>query len=145
VARIRNPNLYEALGGKSACRRLAVAFYARVERDPLLRPLFPGKSFTCAIEEFAAFLAQFLGGPSEDSQRRWWLSLRESHLRFQIGDRERKAWLAHMAGAFDDVHVAEPLRGAFLHFFERSSAHVVNQGAAAAMDGKKASLEESVG
>jgi len=31
------------------------------------------------------------GGPSEDSQRRWWLSLRESHLRFKIGDRERKA------------------------------------------------------
>jgi truncated hemoglobin YjbI len=114
-----------------------VAFYARVERDPVLRPLFPGKSFTCAIEEFSAFLAQFLGGPSEDSQRRWWLSLRESHLRFHIGDRERKAWLANMAEAFDDVDVAEPLRGEFLRFFERSSAHVVNQGAAAAIDRKK--------
>ena len=114
-----------------------MAFYARVERDPLLRPLFPGKSFTCAIEEFAAFLAQFLGGPSEDSQRRWWLSLRESHLRFQIGDKERKSWLASMARAFDDVHVAEPLRGEFLRFFERSSAHVVNQRKAAAIDRKK--------
>jgi truncated hemoglobin YjbI len=137
VARIRNSSLYEALGGKAGSRRLAVAFYARVERDPLLRPLFPGKSFTCAIEEFAAFLAQFLGGPTEDSQRRWWLSLRESHLRFQIGDRERKAWLANMAGAFDDVHVAEPLRSELLRFFERSSAHVVNQGGAAAIDREK--------
>ena len=137
MASIRNPNLYETLGGKSACRSLAVAFYARVERDPLLRPLFPGKTFTCAIEEFSAFLAQFLGGPSEASQRRWWLSLRESHRRFQIGDRERKAWLANMAAAFDDVHVAEPLRGEFLRFFERSSAHVVNHGTAGAMDGKK--------
>ncbi|MDQ6699019.1 MAG: hypothetical protein M3Z36_02390, partial [Acidobacteriota bacterium] len=134
---MRNPNLYEALGGKAGCRRLAVAFYARVARDPLLRPLFPGKSFTCAIEEFAAFLAQFLGGPSEDSQRRWWLSLRESHLRFQIGDRERKAWLANMAEAFDDVHVAEPVRTELLRFFERSSIHVVNHGAAAAVDGAK--------
>src|SRR5438876_299561 len=137
MARIRNPNLYDALGGKSACRRLAVAFYARVERDPLLRPLFPGKSFTCAIEAFAAFLAQFLGGPSEDSQRRWWLSLRESHLRFQIGDRERKAWLANMAGAFDDVHVEEPLRREFLRLFEQSSAHVVNQCGTAAIDREK--------
>jgi len=137
MARIRNPNLYDALGGKSACRRLAVAFYARVERDPLHRPLFPGKSFTCAIEAFAAFLALFLGGPSEDSQRRWWLSLRQSYLRFQISDRERKAWLANMAGAFDDVHVEEPLRREFLRFFERSSAYVVNQGAAAAIDRKK--------
>lgn len=134
MATTRNPSLYEALGGKVGCRRLAVAFYARVERDPLLRPLFPGKSFTCAIEEFAAFLAQFLGGPSEDSQRRWWLGLRESHLRFEIGDRERKAWLANMAGALDDVHVAEPPRSELLSFFERSSAHVVNQGGAAAID-----------
>jgi len=133
VAGIRNSNLYEALGGKAGSRRLAVAFYGRVERDPLLRPLFPGKSFTCAIEEFAAFLAQFLGGPSEDSQRRWWLSLRESHLRFQIGAKERTAWLANMARAFDDVHLAEPLRSELLRFFERSSAHVVNQGGAAAI------------
>jgi hemoglobin len=116
---------------------LAVAFYARVERDPLLRPLFPGQSFTCAIEEFAAFLAQFLGGPSEDSQRRWWLSLRESHLRFQIGERERRAWLANMATAFDDVHVQEPLRSELLRFFEQSSAHVVNQGGAAAINREK--------
>jgi truncated hemoglobin YjbI len=84
---------------------LAVAFYTRVDRDPILRPLFPGKSLTCAIEEFAAFLAQFLGGPSEDSQCRWWLSLRESHLRFKIGARERTAWLANMAAAFPDAPV----------------------------------------
>lgn len=134
---MRNLSLYEALGGKAGCRRLAVAFYARVKRDPILRPLFPGKSFTCAIEEFAAFLAQFLGGPSEDSQRRWWLSLRESHLRFQIGFRERKAWLANMAAAFDDVHFAEPLRTELLRFFELSSAHIVNQGGAAAINGEK--------
>jgi truncated hemoglobin YjbI len=104
-----------------------VAFYARVARDPVLRPLFPGKSFTCAIEEFSAFLAQFLGGPSDDSQRRWWLSLRESHRRFQIGAPERKAWLANMAEALDDVHIDEPLRDDLLRFFQHSSAHVVNQ------------------
>src|SRR6266852_1534523 len=103
-------DLYQVIGGTTTCRKLSVAFYSRVKGDPLLSPFFPGKTLTCAIEEFAAFLTQFLGGPSEDSQRRWWLSLRESHLRFQIGDRERKAWLANMAGAFDDVYVAGPLR-----------------------------------
>lgn len=64
-------DLYRDIGGNGVCRRLAVAFYARVERDSVLRPLFPGKSFRCAIEEFTAFLAQFLGGPSKDSQFRW--------------------------------------------------------------------------
>jgi hemoglobin len=72
-------DLYKAVGGRGVCRQLSEAFYARVKRDPVLRPLFPGKSMRCAMNAFAAFLAQFLGGPAEDAQARWWLSLRESH------------------------------------------------------------------
>src|SRR6516165_3210973 len=36
--------LLEALGGEEGCRRLFAAFYARVGKDPVLRPFFPGKS-----------------------------------------------------------------------------------------------------
>jgi hemoglobin len=120
--------LYQAVGGAEACRKLSTAFYARVARDPVLRPLFPGKSFRCAIEAFSAFLAQFLGGPSADSQRRWWLSLRESHLRSKIGQVERDAWMGHMIKALDEVAIEEPLRSALRDFFEQSSAYVVNVG-----------------
>jgi hemoglobin len=81
-------------------------------------------TFTCAIEEFAAFLAQFLGGPSEDAQRRWWLSLRESQLRFKIGQRERDAWIANMVLALDVVQIKEPIRSELFGFVERSSAHI---------------------
>jgi hemoglobin len=125
---MQNSNLYQAMGGTPTCRQLSSAFYARVERDPVLRPLFPGMTLTCATEEFAAFLVQFLGGPTEDTQRRWWLSLRESHLRFKLGPKERTAWMNHMTKALDDVPIAEPVRSALLDFFERSSAYVVNQG-----------------
>jgi hemoglobin len=125
-------NLYQTIGGTVTCRKLSAAFYARVERDPVLRPLFPGKTFKCAIEEFAAFLAQFLGGAAEDAQRRWWLSLRESHLRFNIGHKERDAWMKNMIQALDDVQIDEPVRGALLGFFEQSSAYVVNVGEAPA-------------
>lgn len=121
-------SLYELIGGKASCRRLSVAFYARVARDPILRPLFPGKSFKCAIEQFTAFLAQFLGGPSEDAQPRWWLSLHESHKRFKIGAEERTAWMKNMLQAFDDVPIGEPIRMELLAFFDRSSAYVVNHG-----------------
>ncbi len=55
----------EAIGGEAACKRLSAEFYARVATDPVLRPLFPGKSLRCAIDEFAAFLIQFLGGDEE--------------------------------------------------------------------------------
>ena len=122
-------NLYQAVGGAEGCRKLSTAFYARVARDPVLRPLFPGKSFRCAIEAFSAFLAQFLGGPSADSQFRWFLSLHESHLRFKIGPEERNAWLKQMVQALDEVEMEEPLRDALRSFFEQSSAYLVNQGA----------------
>jgi hemoglobin len=120
------PDLYRAAGGREACRQLAEAFYARVHRDPVLRPLFPGKSMRCAIEAFAAFLAQFLGGPAADAEKRWSLSLRESHLRFRIGERERQAWLGNMAEALDEIPIGEDVRHALRELFERSSAYVAN-------------------
>jgi truncated hemoglobin YjbI len=122
----RTTGVYQAVGGTATCRKLSAAFYARVQRDPVLRPLFPGKTLKCAIEEFAAFLAQFLGGPPEDAQRRWWLSLRESHLRFKIGQKERDAWMKNMLQTLDETPIEEPARSALRDLFERSSAYIVN-------------------
>src|SRR3984893_19314768 len=99
--------LLEALGGEEGCRRLSAAFYTRVAGDPVLLPLFPGKSLRCATEEFAAFLIQFLGGDEEQAQSRWWLSLRESHARFRIGAAERSAWLKHMQATLDAAPMDE--------------------------------------
>ena len=93
--------LLKAIGGEAGCRRLSAEFYGRIGKDPILRPFFPGKSLRCAIEEFSAFLIQFLGGDEEQTQFRWWLSLRESHARFQIGPAERRAWLKHMGATLD--------------------------------------------
>jgi truncated hemoglobin YjbI len=120
--------LYQDIGGTAACRRLSEALYARVARDPLLRPFFPGKTLHCAIEEFTAFLVQFLGGPPEDSQRRWWLSLHESHRRFKIGRQERDAWMRLMVKALDEVAMKEPEKTALRAFFEQASKYLINTG-----------------
>ena len=127
-------DLYGAVGGRDGCTRLSKAFYARVDRDPLLRPLFPGKSLRCAEEAFAAFLAQFLGGPAEDAQQRWSLSLRESHARLEIGPRERAAWMRHMVQALEEVPLEEPVREALRAWFERGSAYLVNRGVVRAQE-----------
>jgi hemoglobin len=115
------------LGGEAGCKRLSTAFYGRVRNDPVLRPLFPGKTLKCAIEEFAAFLIQFLGGDEEQTQRRWWLSLRESHARFEIGPAERRAWLKHMAATLEESEIDKPARESFRQFFEHSSAYLIGQ------------------
>ena len=119
--------LLEALGGEEGCRRLAAAFYARVGKDPILRPFFPGKSLRCATEEFSAFLIQFLGGDENQTQHRWWLSLRESHARFQIGPNARRAWLRHMEATLDAAPLDDATRDALRHFFSHSSAYVIGR------------------
>lgn len=122
-----HPRLYDAVGGMDGCRRLSIAFYTRVPRDPVLRPFFPS-TFRCPIEGLSLFLAQFLGGPLDYSlQRRWWLSLHESHQRFEIGQAERDAWIRCMRLALDDVGVEPPARDALVWFFERSSSFMVSR------------------
>ena len=64
-------DLYDVLGGMDACRRLAEAFYALVEHDPILRPLYPPTLKGCPIEALADFFVQFLGGPCVYAPRRW--------------------------------------------------------------------------
>jgi hemoglobin len=120
------PTLFDAIGGTRTCRKLSKAFYARVERDPLLRPLFPGTSLQSTIEEFAAFLVQFLGGPSADSQRRQRLSLHGSHCHLQIGEPHRKAWLRHMNEALEEAGIGEPARVSLRNFFDLASAHIID-------------------
>jgi truncated hemoglobin YjbI len=104
----------------------------------VLRPLFPGKSLRCATEEFAAFLVQFLGGDEEQTQHRWWLSLRESHSRFRIGPVERRAWLKHMAATLDAAPIEDSTRQALLEFFEHSSAYVTGKETAGPEQGELA-------
>lgn len=113
-----------ALGGEDGCRRLAVDFYARVATDALLRPLFPGKSLRCATDEFGAFLIQFLGGDEEQTQYRWWLSLRESHARFEISPAQRAAWLRHMQAALRAAGLPEETQAALRQFFQMGAAYV---------------------
>src|SRR5471030_2840996 len=124
------PLFLEALSGEAGCRRLSAGFYARVGKDAVLRPFFPGKSLRCATEEFAAFLIQFLGGDEEQAQFRSHLSLRESHARFKIGAAERSAWLKHMQAALDAVPMGEEARKALREFFFQSSAYIIGKEAA---------------
>jgi len=136
-------DLYHALGGMDTCRKLATAFYAHVEHDPVLRPLYPPTLKGCPINALAAFFIQFFGGPCAYASRRWHLSLRELHLRFAIGEQEREAWLTDMFLALDDLKIQEPLCSALRWFFVQSSAYFMNQPSGATDDSP--SLQERPG
>ena len=142
------PDLYQSVGGIEGCRKLSNAFYTRVVRDPVLKPLFP--SIHCAVEALATYLAQFLGGPCLYSQRRWHLSLFESHVRFRIGPKERHAWLRNMQAAMIEVALPEGARSALTELFEQAATYLTEgdaspvQGATAEPWKRQLALDEAV-
>ncbi len=119
--------MLEQLGGEVGCLRLATEFYSRVAENTDLKPLFPGKSFRCATEEFSAFLIQFLDGDESRTQYRWWLSLKESHGRFQISEHQRSVWLSLMREAIHAVLESPETQQALQQFFLTASAYIVGK------------------
>ena len=55
------PTIYELAGGDAPFRRLIDAFYARVEREPLLRPMYPA-DLAASREHLFLFVTQYFGG-----------------------------------------------------------------------------------
>jgi hemoglobin len=123
--------LYEHIGGMETCRRLATAFYTRVDEDPRLRFMFPD-DLQQAIEYLALFLAQRLGGPGTYTIQRGHPRLRMRHRLFQIGQTERDAWVGHMLAAIDEVGIEEPATSIMRRYFEDSATFLINAGDAPA-------------
>src|SRR5262249_38702015 len=96
-------SFYEAVGGEATFTRLVSKFYAEVETDPILRPVYPSRDLGPAAEHLRLFLMQYWGGPGTYSELRGHPRLRMRHVRFSIGEAERDAWLRHMRSALDDI------------------------------------------
>jgi hemoglobin len=117
--------VYEYVGGAETFRRLVDRFYARVEADALLRPLFPD-DLVPGKEHQYLFLIQYFGGPGSYSERRGHPRLRMRHAPFVIGQAERDAWLAHMLAAVDEVGIIEPARSIMRSYFENAATAMMN-------------------
>lgn len=118
--------VYDQVGGDSVFRELVDRFYARVEVDPVLRPLFPA-DLGPGKEWQTLFLTQFFGGPARYNTERGHPRLRGRHLPFPIGSREAEAWLGHMLAAVDEVGITEPARTAMRDYFTYAARFLRNQ------------------
>jgi hemoglobin len=112
--------IFEQIGGVETLRRLADAFYARIEQDPFLRPMFP-KELIRPRERQALFLAQVFGGPADYTRKHGKKSLGCIHAPFAIGPSEVQAWLGHMFAALDTAGISEPQRTAMRQYFEETA------------------------
>ena len=118
-------SVYEMVGGDPTFHKLVDIFYARVEQDRVLRPLFPDDLEPGKRWQFL-FLTQFFGGPPRYQQERGHPRLRMRHNPFPIDQLARDHWLGHMLAAIDEVGIADPARAEMRDYFERGSAFMIN-------------------
>ena len=118
--------IYKALGSEEPFFRLVDEFYAGVEKDPVLRPLYP-PDLTKPKEHLALFLIQRFGGRGTYTEERGHPRMRMRHMPFKIGLKEKNAWLFNMQNALDRVTEFAPYRAALDFYFADFAAFMINQ------------------
>ncbi|MXX51311.1 MAG: globin [Chloroflexi bacterium] len=121
----RPQSIYDRIGAE-AIQRLTDAFYAAVEKAPLLRPMYP-EDLSEPRRKLQLFLLQFFGGPRDYSAERGHPRLRMRHFPFAIDQQARDHWLRHMWAAIDTAGIPEPAREEMRVYFERSSEFLINR------------------
>jgi hemoglobin len=116
--------LYQRIGAENV-ERLVAAFYARVDRDPVIRSFY-GKTLSCAIHGLTAFMKTWLGGPSVYDLLA--ARLRRRHLPFAIDARARDAWLANMRAAVREVGIPAAEAALLMAHLEFAARALVNTG-----------------
>jgi hemoglobin len=91
---------FDQVGGHVFFERLVTNFYAEVEKDELLRPMYP-EDLSESKRHFEMFLEQYWGGPKDYSAERGHPRLRMRHALFRINRAARDAWLAAMSIALE--------------------------------------------
>jgi len=119
-------SVYDAVGGDEFFRSLVERFYARVEVDPVLRPLFP-PSLAGGKERQFLFLTQFFGGPPRYSALYGHPRLRARHLPFPIGQKERDRWLSAMLASVEELSPKEPAASELRAYFAKTSQFLINR------------------
>ena len=95
-------SLFDQVGGEAFFNQLVDVFYAAVERDSTLRPMYP-EDLADSKRHFTAFLIQYWGGPRTYQEERGHPRLRMRHAPFEITKSARDAWLKAMDGALEAV------------------------------------------
>jgi hemoglobin len=112
-------SLYELLGGETGVRALVDRFYNLMDSSPEAKDIraLHAASLKQSREKLFMFLSGWSGGPQLYMEKFGHPRLRQRHMLFAIGERERDQWLWCMNRALDagDFHpaVVEHLKARF--------------------------------
>jgi hemoglobin len=120
------PSVHELAGGDEAFFALVERFYALVERDEVLRPVYP-EDLEPGKRALALFLAQYWGGPRTYEQERGHPRLRMRHAPFEVTPSGALRWAHHMAQAVRDMQFHAAVERSLLEYVRRFTPQMVNQ------------------
>ena len=118
--------LYERVGGYQFFVELVERFYQSVEADLCLRRLYP-EHVAPSKAYLAAFLAQYWGGPLRYSLERGHPRLRQRHMQFPIGQKERDAWVTHMVSALASMEILVDEAILMEDYFKSTATFMINR------------------
>jgi hemoglobin len=116
-----DPTLHAWAGGDAAFRRLIDAFYDRVERDDLLRPLFPdGVSEEHRAHVTLWWIEVFGGTPTYSETLGGYENMLAHHRGLRITSEQRLRFATLMSRAADDASLPDDpeFRAAFVGYVE---------------------------
>lgn len=112
--------------GPEAFLGLVDDFYARVEEDELLRPMYP-EDLEPGKTHLAQFLAQYFGAGMVYSSHRGHPRLRMRHVEFPITIEAASRWAAHMTDAIEAQGFDEDVEAELLAYVVHATPQMVNR------------------
>ena len=121
---------FERLGGEPQVHALVDRFYDLMELEPAYTELraVHGSTLDDARQKLFWFLCGWLGGPDHYQQRFGHPRLRQRHMPFAIGIKERNQWVACMDQAMGECAVPHDLRTRLAESFMKTADWMRNKG-----------------
>ena len=116
--------IYDKLGDENL-QLLVDNFYAFVEKDPTISPLFKDDFETIKKKQFM-FLSQFLGGPGRYTKAHGHPKMRKRHLPHKITNEAKGAWLDCMKQAINTLPIEDDFKDTLYNCFPAVAQYMVN-------------------
>jgi hemoglobin len=118
--------VFDRVGGMPAFEALVEAFYARVARDELLRPMYPD-DLEPGKQRLALFFAQYWGGGDLYSAHHGHPRLRMRHAPFPITPEAAVRWAELMAAAIRESAFPSDVEALLMTYVAQATPTMVNQ------------------
>ena len=125
---MQNPH-YDRIGGEQTVRKLVDRFYDLMDELDEARDIrqMHAPDLAMAREKLFMFLSGWLGGPPLYIEKYGHPRLRQRHMPFAIGEKERDQWMLCMVKAMDDIGLDETLKKELTAAFYKTADFMRNQ------------------